>query len=292
MGNNSRNNWSPSMRILLLLIVALAGLILTSVFGIVANFAGTPMHTSVRIMVVMQDLLVFIAPAILTVMLCYKKPWQQMSLVTAPSRRALALVVVVCIVSIPACNWIVDWNEHIHLPASMAALEQSLRDIEDLAQDLTKGLMNDTSVWALVANLCVMGLLAGLSEEIFFRGGMLRLLKNDGNSHMAIWTVAIAFSAMHMQFFGFVPRVLLGVWFGYLVVWTRSLWVPIIAHALNNSMVVVMNYLANQGMIDANQFDKLGVPQDGSFPLMAIASAVATVAIIVAAKRCNLLKTE
>lgn len=285
MGNNNKHDWSPSIRILLLLILAFIGLILTSILSIVINFAQTPMHTSVRILVILQDLLVFIAPVLLTMILCYHKPWKQMCLTTAPSWRATGVVLMVCIVSIPACNWIVDWNEHVHLPASMASLEQSLRDSEDLAQNLTKGLMNDTSIWALVANLCVMGILAGLSEEIFFRGGMLRLLKNDGNSHLAIWTVAIAFSAMHMQFFGFVPRVLLGVWFGYLVVWTRSLWVPIIAHALNNSIVVVASYLANTGIIDAGKFDHIGVPQDGTFPLMALTSAVATIAIIIASSR-------
>ena len=89
------------------------------------------------------------------------------------------------------------------------------------------------------------------------------------------------FSAIHFQFFGFIPRMLLGVWLGYLLVWTRSLWVPIIAHTLNNSTVVVMSYLANKGIVAEDFGDHLGLPADGAIPLLAVASLVASITLAV-----------
>lgn len=288
--NNPRIKASAGTRILVLLVLAFVGLIAVAPSVLILD--ALPKFDATLIMVLLQDLLVFIAPAIITAYIFTKRPWHQLSLDVAPTWRALALVVIIAIVSMPALNWLVYWNEHIHLPESMHNIEQMMHDAENAAQLMTRMLLNETSLLPLMAVFFVVGIMAGVSEEFFFRGGMLRTFKNGGNSHFAVWTVGIVFSAMHMQFFGFFPRMILGVWLGYLLVWTRSLWVPIIAHALNNSVVIFTTYLCNIGVADKGWFEAIGVPQDGSFPVMAIASAVATVTIVVAAKRSNLLKTE
>ena len=82
-----------------------------------------------------------------------------------------------------------------------------------------------------------------------------------------------------MQFFGFLPRLVLGLWLGYLLVWTRSLWVPIIAHTLNNSTVVVFSYLEGNGIVPEGYGDSLGVPADGAFPWLALVSFIASLAL-------------
>ena len=98
--------------------------------------------------------------------------------------------------------------------------------------------------------------------------------------HAVVWITAILFSAFHLQFYGFVPRMLLGVWLGYLFVWTGSLWVSIIAHTLNNSTVVGMSYLSNKGVIPEGFSDNLGLPAAGSFPWLATCSLIVSIAII------------
>ena len=168
----------------------------------------------------------------------------------------------------------------------MAALEQTLRDSEDAMEQITNQLLTLNSVGDLVAGILVVGVMAGVSEEFFFRGALFGIMRRGrANIHIVIWTVAIVFSAIHFQFFGFVPRMLLGAWFGYLLVWTRSLWVPVIAHALNNGIVVVFQWLDSNHYIDGNALDQLGVPAEGQFPVLALASAIATILLIVAAKR-------
>ena len=98
----------------------------------------------------------------------------------------------------------------------------------------------NSSVPALIVNILIIGVGAGVAEEILFRGCFQRLLVTGGiNHHVAIWCVAFIFSAIHFQFFGFVPRMLLGAYFGYLMYWSKSVWIPAIAHTLNNTMVVI-----------------------------------------------------
>ncbi len=65
---------------------------------------------------------------------------------------------------------------------------------------------------------------------------------------MGIWVSAILFSALHMQFYGFFPRMLLGAFFGYLLLWSGSLWLPIIAHFVNNCVAVIFYYLKFNGI--------------------------------------------
>ena len=70
------------------------------------------------------------------------------------------------------------------------------------------------------------------------------------------------FSAMHMQFFGFFPRMLLGALFGYLLVWTGSLWVPVFAHFFNNASAVIAYYLFQHKVIAINP-DQVGTGETG-----------------------------
>lgn len=278
MDNNLSRKTTLGYRLLSLLILSSLGLLISMVFVLVLD--RLPKFDATLLMITVQDVMSFILPALLVMLNFYKKPWKQMGLDKVPSWQGVLMAVMVCIVAMPALNWIVDWNEHLHLPESMAVIETAMRDAEDAAQQMTQMLLNETSVFSLLCVLFVVGIMAGLSEEIFFRGAMLRMTASNGNSHLAIWVVAIVFSAIHMQFFGFFPRMLLGAWLGYLLMWTRSLWVPIIAHTLNNSIVALANYFVNVGVLDENFVERLGVPQDGSFPVLALASAVATAAII------------
>ena len=285
---------SPARRILLLLVLALAGLVVCSVvmlFFMVKqdNLEGGMLYANI----VLQDVLVFMVPAIAAMALCYYNPLRVMGLSQAPSWKGIALAVLVCVVSLPAMNWLVEWNKSMQLPQALSGLEQWMQAMEKQGEQMTQGMLQHQSVPGLLANVLVVGFLAGLSEEIFFRGGMLKMFSRSGNyTHVAVWAVAIIFSAIHMQFYGFVPRMLLGAWFGYLLWWTRSLWVPIIAHALNNSLVVVFTWVEERGMVDSGSFDQMGLPQEGQLPWLALCSAVLTVTLIVCSRRYLFQKNE
>ena len=263
---------SFSMQQIVLWVMLFAGLI-------AASFAALGQSNS--IIIVAQNVLVFIAPAAAFAYLVYQAPWRFLRLDKTPALKDIVLVVAVMVVSLPAMNYLVEMNKLMHLPDWLSGVEEWMRESEDAALELTNSLLSTTSFLEMLWLVLIVGVLTGIAEEMFFRGAMLgTFLQKPVNKHVSIIFVAAIFSAFHLQFFGFFPRLLLGIWFGYLVVWTRSLWVPIIAHALNNSLVVVATYLANTQVIEASGIDSLGLPQEGQFPIMAIASAIVTALII------------
>ena len=234
-----------------------------------------------------QDVLVFILPAVAAMAILYRRPFHAMALDRAPSWKALLVVLAFYILSIPAMNWLVTANEAMSLPASLSGLEHWMRVMEDSAAETTKQILDIHTVGELIACVLVVGVMAGLSEEMLFRGAMLRMMQDSRlGKHVVVWIVAIIFSAFHMQFYGFFPRLVLGLWLGYLLVWTGSLWVPIIAHTLNNSTVVIFSYLSKKGIVPADYGDTIGIPADGSFPWLALVSFIASLALVVVASRC------
>ena len=271
-----RLNMRLSRRLLLLLCLMLLGVIVTS---IVLLFVP---NGNLFTMLTMQDILAFILPAVVTMAIIYRRPFHVMGLDRAPSWLAIAIVIVFYVISLPAMNWLVEMNKAMSLPSWMAGIEQAMRTAEDNAAEVTQEMLNINSVWQLILCVLVVGVMAGLSEEMLFRGAMLRTMQDSRlGKHAVVWITAILFSAFHLQFSGFVPRMLLGVWLGYLFVWTGSLWVPIIAHTLNNSTVVLMSYLSNKGVISEGFGDNLGLPAAGSFPWLATCSLIASIALAI-----------
>ncbi|MDE6854309.1 MAG: CPBP family intramembrane metalloprotease [Muribaculaceae bacterium] len=231
----------------------------------------------VRIAAVLQDVLMFIMPAIVTAVLVTRRPAQLLCLLRTPAFSAIAGVGAVLLVSIPAQEAVIFWNANISLPESLHGLEELARHYEDAAAESMRLMMQGTSVGNLVVNILVVGIFAGFSEELLFRGCFQRLLTTAGvNSHVAVWTAAFFFSAMHFQLFGFVPRLLLGAYFGYLLLWTRSLWVPVAAHVLNNVLYAVTAWYG----VRRHGVEALDASPELWSPLLTIGSAVLTVGIL------------
>ena len=265
-----------SRRLLLLLCLMLLGVIATSILLLFVP------DGNLFAMLTMQDILAFILPAVVTMAIIYRRPFHVMGLDRAPSWLAIAIVIVFYVISLPAMNWLVEMNKAMSLPSWMAGIEQAMRAAEDSAAEVTQEMLNINSVGQLILCVLVVGVMAGLSEEMLFRGAMLRTMQDSRlGKHAVVWITAILFSAFHLQFYGFVPRMLLGVWLGYLFVWTGSLWVPIIAHTLNNSTVVLMSYLSNMGVLPEGFGDNLGLPAAGSFPWLATCSLIASLALAI-----------
>lgn len=206
----------------------------------------------------LQNILCFMLPAWLAAYLC-SSAWPEYLGVKSPMGcRQIVGVLLFLILFMPAMNALVEWNENIHLPEAFSALEQSMRSMEDNAAALTDILLGDTSVWGLISGILVVGVLTGVGEEAFFRAGIQKALTSSRmNHHVAIWLTAFIFSAIHFQFFGFFPRMVLGALFGYFYWSSQSLWVSALAHALNNSFVVVVTWLERNGHIGEG-FDSLG----------------------------------
>lgn len=161
-------------------------------------------------------------------------------------------VTVLIFTIMPVINWMGEINQKMNLPDFMSGVESWMRDKEENLKKLTEAFLKMESAGDLMVNLFVIAFLAAIGEELFFRGCMQNvLLLWTKNIHVAVWITAIFFSAMHLQFLGFFPRLALGVVLGYLYVWTHSLWTPILFHFLNNGVAVLFAYLIGREIIPA-----------------------------------------
>lgn len=205
------------------------------------------------------------------------KPCRSLGLTQRVSWRTFAGVAIAYMLAVPMMNWLVDINEKMTLPGWAGGLEGQLREWENAAQALTLQILSSSSICGLLLNILIIGLLTALAEEMFFRGALQRMVARIPllGGWSAVWIAAFIFSAAHFQFFGFLPRLLIGVFFGYLLMATGSLWPGVFAHALNNSLVVISTWLINHG--DHLAFIRgYGVAQPGQFPTAALISALLT----------------
>jgi membrane protease YdiL (CAAX protease family) len=151
------------------------------------------------------------------------------------------LTVAAVIVFIVPNSMVIEWNAKLEFTGPFWTWAKQM---EARGEKLIEFLTAFKSFGEFIGAFFIIAILASVGEEFAFRGWLQpALLKASGNAHVAIWTSAILFSAFHFQFFGFVPRMLLGAMFGYLMHWSNNLWVPILAHFVNNGFLVVMMYL-------------------------------------------------
>ncbi|MDE7397587.1 MAG: CPBP family intramembrane metalloprotease [Muribaculum sp.] len=242
---------------------------------------------NVRLAVLVQNIVMFIFPAFMSALLISSRPFRYLRVAQMPGMRLTLLTIIVVIAAIPFLNYIVARNESVHLPESLSSLEASMRALEDMAQQMVLSIMGEPTVSGLIVSVLLIGVLTGIGEEVFFRGGLQSILvRMFGNTHVAIWVTAAVFSAVHFEFFGFVPRLLLGAFLGYLVVWSGSLWLSILAHALNNSIVVVCMW-AELRTGNAVTVSKLGEGTSVSDILFVVLSAVAVAFLLKTMYQCR-----
>lgn len=251
------------------------------VIGVITAKLGIESRSVLFVTTIIQDILVFISPVATTAVLISRKPLCLLNLNNSLNLKPIILTIIAILASIPAMNVIIEWNAGMSLPQSFHAIEEWMRQSEQQSASLIGRMLDGTSIENLLAGIFIIGILTGLSEELFFRGMLQKILVNRPmNIHLAIWTTAIIFSAVHLQFYGFIPRLLLGAFFGYLAWMGNSLWLPIIAHALNNSLVVMSQWLINNNYISSD-INKIGVGDTNSdFIIVSISIIITTLSII------------
>ena len=198
--------------------------------------------------------------------------------------------VALMLVALPAINLLSYWNQQMSLPAFLEPLEQWMKTSEESAKVLTEQFMQATTFDGLIINILLMALLPAVAEELTFRGVLMNLFEVRGERrkakgarvHMAIWCTAILFSAIHMQFYGFVPRMLMGALFGYMLVWTGSLWIPILMHFTNNAAAVLLYFVSLRAGWDMEKMDAIGT---NDTLWLGVVSMVITIAGIYAFRR-------
>lgn len=210
-----------------------------------------PLRDAVRVANLLNHVAAFTLPALMVAFLLYRRKWASfLKLDILPSLGLLLVGIVFVIASFPFAQVTYWLNQQLPLPEWMKTMEAS-------TQAMVKGLLVMNSPGELALNLLIIAVLPAIGEELVFRGIVQQQLQRIFRKPaMAIWITAIIFSAIHLQFVGFLPRVVLGAALGYLFYWTRSLWAPIIAHFFTNGIQVVAQYLTH-GKLTENEMENM-----------------------------------
>ena len=214
-----------------------------------------------------QSSAMFLLPPLCMAYLWAQEPLKWLKVSKFQSFKVYGAAILLMLVALPAINLLGYLNQQMTLPAFLKTLEQWMKTSEESAKLLTEQFLGVTTIGGLIINILLMALLPAVAEELTFRGVLIKLFqakgeriktKSESIPHMAIWCSAILFSAIHMQFYGFLPRMLMGALFGYMLVWTGSLWIPILMHFTNNAMAVLLYFVALRQGWDMDKVDAIG----------------------------------
>ena len=267
---------STGMRIFMFLIILLVSSLIGSVASMAFVFAG---DAGMRIAQGISSVFMFVVPPIVYYCLTRKEHALHdlgFRSLTPPGGLLLIIGVALIFVSLPVTNQLTAWNEGMKLGGAFAKLEEWLKTLEEAAAAATEKMLNVDTVGGLLANLLIIALIPAVGEELTFRGVLQQSLTRKMNPHVAILLSAALFSFIHFQFYGFLPRMFLGILLGYMFYITNSLWTSILMHFLNNGTAVTLYYLNNRGIIDID-VEHFGAMQN---PWLIAASAVLTATLI------------
>lgn len=222
--------------------------------GALSDLSNPTVLAAMKVLQVFSTALgMFLIPALVATFLFSQQPVKYLNAGTAPRFGDIILVVILIFSVAPIINLFYEFNKMLQLPAFLSGAEAWMRAKEDEMEKLTVALLDMKTTGDLLSNVLIIGLLTALAEEFLFRGVLLRLFREmTGNMHVAILLSGILFSAIHMQFYGFIPRMLLGMLFGYLLWWSGNLWLPVIAHFINNSGAVIFAFVAARNEMPFN----------------------------------------
>jgi membrane protease YdiL (CAAX protease family) len=267
--------YSPLVKLLFLLVLSITvlsvflffgGLLVEALWGfnifdnpeVLSEYSIPFVIDANRLILLFQHLGLFILPGLIFLRVSTGYPNAYIIRKGSISLNVLGLTLVLLIAFMPIINFLVAWNESIQFPGFLASLEESFQTMELAAQELTQAILTIETPVEWVVMIFLVAVLPAFGEELIFRGIVQKLFSIQfKNYHLGIWATAFLFSAMHLQFYGFIPRMILGAIFGYLMVYSGSIIYPMLAHFLNNFLSLIVVHYVSRGNLDP-EFETFG----------------------------------
>lgn len=256
MNNNTSIFQKPTMQLLLIAMLCVfsatlfsivAGLLVVVFFGFdlqsFNDYTNPDVIAGLKFFQLMSAIGVFIVPPVVYGLIVTKKPFVLLALNKISTPKNWLLMGIIMVISVPFMSWLVEFNSNLVLPDFLTPLEHWMKQSEQSAEQLTKAFLSFNGLGSFLYVLLIVAVVPAIGEELLFRGVLQKIMVDwIKNYHVAIWVTAILFSALHMQFYGFLPRMLLGAIFGYVFYWSGSLWLPVLGHFINNGSVVTLSF--------------------------------------------------
>jgi membrane protease YdiL (CAAX protease family) len=244
------------------------------------------MVAGIKLSVIASQLLGFAMPALFFARLVNVDVAEELRLENKTNFKSYAVAAVLIAAAIPIINFTHWLNMQIDFAAMWGEVGMQIKKFEEMNNELTKLILpSDGNIGNLLYVIFLIGLIPGICEELVFRGVFQKIFtKAFTNKHAGVWAAAFVFSFAHFQFYGFLPRFILGAVLGYLYMYSRTLWVPILAHAVNNSLGVLFAYF-NLDEGETINTDTLGTSATDWIWLTA--SIIITVGLFIVFKKFN-----
>lgn len=270
----------------------LASLLVVAFFGFDLNsfndYSNPTVIEGLKLFQLLSAIGLFIVPPIIYGIVVTKKPFSALALNKFSTPKNWLLVLLIMVISTPFMSWLVEFNSELILPEFLAPLEAWMKQSEQSAEQLTKLFLTFNGISSFLYILLIVAVVPAIGEELLFRGVLQKIMVDwIKNYHIAIWVTAILFSALHMQFYGFLPRMLLGALFGYVFYWSGSLWLPILGHFINNGSVVILSFFYPEMINDS----EITLFEGNANWIATVVSGVILLGLMVVFKRLNDAKT-
>jgi hypothetical protein len=232
------------------------------------EFAGI-----IKGLLIVSSIGIFILPAFVFSYLADPHPLTYLG-IRPPQKNSFLLIGLITIIAAYfAVEMLASANESIVylLPRST---QQWILKFENEANGQMKNILSMKNPFDLLLTILLAGALPAISEELFFRGILQKLFIQIFRS---VWPgiifTAFLFSAFHMQFMGFIPRMALGVILGALYWYSGSIYTSMVGHFIFNSINVFLIYF-KVADLDSNSSIGLG------YTLIGVASLVIVIFLI------------
>ena len=204
------------------------------------DLTNPKMITFMRGMILLQFLFLFTLPSLVFSVLSDPKPMQYLGLKAPNSAIYWVWGILIILVAYPFVEYVGFVNQKIPVGAET---ERWMKGMEEEAARQIKFMLQERTPAELLKNLVFIALFAGVGEELFFRGILQRMfIRLTRNPWMGIILTAAIFSGIHFQFYGFLPRLFLGVLLGAIYWYSGSLWIAMLAHFFYDAAVIVLVY--------------------------------------------------
>ncbi len=223
----------------------------------------------------------FAVPSLIIASMMGKRTGEYLELDRFPAYSVIILASLIMVLSLPLNNLLSFWNSQLQLPSGLSSVQEYFENKEEQGGELMKSFLDNPSKTALIINLFVIAVVPSFAEELFFRGILQKLFINwTKNVHIGILITGLVFGLLHFQFLSAVPRIFQGIIIGYLFYWTKSLWIPIIAHLVNNSFAVLFYFYYYKGKI-GGEMEELGTPERGYYYALIAGILIAYLLIVI-----------
>ena len=251
--------------VLALLIAYANGLDMSTLMTTLNENSPIGERNAIRSVLFLNHLFSFLIPSVFFALFLYRNRWADfLTLDKIPSMQNIVLGIIILLAALPFVQYTIMLNKMLPLPEWM-------HSVENETETMLKGLLKMDYTYEILLNVLVIALIPAIGEELVFRGVLQqKLIESLGkNHHLAVWLTGAVFSAIHLQFEGFFPRMILGAVLGYLFYYTKNIWVSIAAHFFNNASQVIA-YQAFKEKKTELDLEKIDVPWSAGLLSLAI----------------------